>query len=207
VAGGIRRNDVPLKAWFAACALIAGGSLLAAAIPGSQEATGGQLHFLAWSPAHWAAHPWTLWTAAWVSSSDGSLGANLLAFIILSVLGAAFGAGRAAAIALLVAWPLGTLALLLWPQAPEYNGLGEPVHAAAMVLAGALAGRSSLKPFAPLAIAAMGLKLLAERAWSQPVAFDPSWGSNVVYAAHLTGAAAGLLCGSVARLGGQRAQG
>jgi hypothetical protein len=44
------------------------------------------------------------------------------------------------------------------------------------------------------------LKLIAERAWSQPVAFDPSWGSNVVYAAHLTGALAGGLCGLVARI-------
>lgn len=189
-----------MRAWFAVCALIAGGSLLAAAFPGGQETTGGLLHWLAWDSVHWTARPWTLWTAAWVSSSDGSLGANLLAFVILSVLGAALGAGRAAAIALLVAWPAGTLALLLWPQVTDYAGLGEPVHAAAMVLAASLAGRGALKPLAPLAVAAMGLQLIAERAWVQPVAFDPSWGSNVVYAAHLTGAAAGALCGLLARI-------
>jgi hypothetical protein len=184
-----------LRAWFAVCALIAGGSLVAAAFSGGQ-----QLQLMAWDPVHWMARPWTLWTAAWVSLPDGSLGANLLAFAILSVLGAALGAGRAAAIALLAAWPAGTLALLLWPQAIHYAGLGEPVHAAAMVLAACLAGRSSLKPLAPLAVAAMALKLIAERAWAQPVAFDPSWGSNVVYAAHLTGAAAGALCGWLARI-------
>jgi hypothetical protein len=189
-----------LKAWFAACALIAGGSLLAAAFPGSQESTGGQLHFLVWDAVSWALRPWTLWTAAWISASDGSLGANLLAFLILSVLGGAVGAGRGAAIALLVAWPLGTLALLAWPQVTQYSGLGEPVHAAAMVLAAALAGRGALKPLAVVAVAAMGLKLIAERAWTQPVAFDPSWGSNVGYAAHLTGALAGALCGLVARI-------
>jgi hypothetical protein len=189
-----------LKAWFAACVLIAGGSLLAAAFPNSQGTIGGPLSFLAWDSAQWAARPWTLWTAAWVSTSDGSLGANLLAFVTLSVLGAALGAKRAAAVALLAAWPLGTLALLLWPQVSQYNGLGEPVHAAAMVLAAAFAGRSTLKPLAPLAVAAMALKLVAERAWSQPVAFDPSWGSNVVYAAHLTGALAGALCGMLARI-------
>jgi hypothetical protein len=69
-----------------------------------------------------------------------------------------------------------------------------------MVLAAALAGRGALKPLAAVAVAAMGLKLIAERAWAQPVAFDPSWGSNVVYAAHLTGALAGALCGLVARI-------
>jgi hypothetical protein len=189
-----------LRAWFAACALIAGGSLVAAAFAGSPDATFGPLHQLVWEPAHWASHPWTLWTAAWVASSEGSLGANLLAFAILAVLGAALGAGRAAAIALLAAWPAGTLALALWPQVTQYNGLGEPVHAVAMVLAAGLAGRSALKPLAPLAIAAMGLKLIAERGWSQPIAFDPSWGSNVVYAAHLTGAAAGAAFGFLARI-------
>jgi hypothetical protein len=196
-----------LKAWFAVCALIAAGSVVAAAFPGGQETTGAQLHLLAWDLVDWTARPWTLWTAAWVSSSDGSLGANLLAFAVLSVLGAALGAGRAAAIALLAAWPLGTLALLLWPQVTYYAGLGEPVHAAAMVLAASLAGRGPLKPLAPLAVAAMGLKLIAERAWLQPVAFDPSWGSNVVYAAHLTGAIAGALCGFLARIGERPAPG
>jgi hypothetical protein len=188
-----------LRAWLAVCALIAGGSLVAAAFPGGQETTGAQLQLLAWDPVHWTARPWTLWTAAWASSSDGSLGANLLAFAILTVLGAVLGPGRAAAIALLAAWPLGTLALLLWPQVTYYAGLGEPVHAVAMVLAASLAGRGAFKPLAPLALAAMGLKLIAERAWLHPVAFDPSWGSNVVYAAHLSGAAAGALCGLVAR--------
>jgi hypothetical protein len=37
----------------------------------------------------------------------------------------------------------------------------------------------------------LGFKLLTEQAWRQPVAFDPSWGFNVVVAAHLTGALAG----------------
>jgi hypothetical protein len=189
-----------LRAWLAVCALIAGGGVLAAALAGGQDGIGTQLSLLAWDPVHWTARPWTLWSAAWVSASDGGLGANLLAFAVLSALGAALGAGRAAAIALFVAWPIGTLALLLWPQVTYYAGLGEPVHAAAMVLAAALAGRGTLKPLAPLAVAAMGLKLIAERAWLQPVAFDPSWGSNVVYAAHLTGAAAGALCGFAARL-------
>jgi hypothetical protein len=34
----------------------------------------------------------------------------------------------------------------------------------------------------------MGLKLLIEHAWSQPVVFDPNRGFNVVVAAHVGGA-------------------
>jgi hypothetical protein len=157
-------------------------------------------HPLAWDAAGWAVRPWTLWTSAWVHTSAGSLGGNLLAVGALTVLGAALGAGRPAAIALLVAWPLGVLALLLWPEVTSYGGLGGPIHAAAMVLGTEVARRPALKPLSPLLFAGMGLKLLAEQAWAQPVAFDPSWGFNVVYAAHLTGAFAGAACGWVAGL-------
>jgi hypothetical protein len=63
--------------------------------------------------------------------------------------------------------------------------------------------RPALKPLSVLWVGAMGLKLLAERGWSQPVAFDPSWGFNVVYAAHLTGTASGAQCGWLALLAGR----
>jgi hypothetical protein len=63
-----------------------------------------------------------------------------------------------------------------------------------------LASRPALKPFSALLFGALALKLLAERAWAQPVAFDPSWGFNVVYAAHLTGTLAGVACGALAGL-------
>src|SRR6185369_14801212 len=134
----------------------------------------------------------------WVHTSAGNLGGNLLALGALAVSGAALCAGPAAAVALLVAWPLGTLALLLWPQVTSYGGLGGPIHAAAMVLSALVARRPSLKPLSPLLFGGMGLKLLAEHAWAQPVVFDPSLGANVVYAAHLTGAVAGAACGWIA---------
>jgi membrane associated rhomboid family serine protease len=40
-------------------------------------------------------------------------------------------------------------------------------------------------------------KLVLERGWAYPVGFNPDWGCNVVYAAHLTGAALGLVAGLV----------
>ena len=49
-------------------------------------------------------------------------------------------------------------------------------------------------------LAALALKLLAERAWSHPLAFDPAWGFNVVNAAHLTGALAGATSAMLVRL-------
>jgi hypothetical protein len=180
-----------LRAWLSICALLAGGSATVALVPDAGA--------LAWDAQGWLMRPWTLWTSAWVHTSAVSLGGNLLAVAALAVLGAALGAGRTAAIALLVAWPLGTIMLLSWPQVANYGGLGGPIHAAVAVLGMHMAGRAEYKAFSPLLFGVLALKLLAERGWSQPVAFDLSWGSNVVYAAHLTGALAGAACGAIER--------
>ena len=74
-----------------------------------------------------------------------------------------------------------------------------PIHAAVAVLGMHVAGRAGYKAFSPLLFGALALKLLAEQGWSQPVAFDLSWGSNLVYAAHLTGALAGAACGALSQ--------
>ena len=188
-----------MKAWLAVCALLAGGSIATAALWGFPDAADDWLaHPLVWQSADWLTHPWTLWTSAWVHTSSGNLAGNLLALAAIAVMGSAVQASWRAALALAVAWPLSTLALLLWPAVTAFAGLGGVIHAAAMVVAVAVSRRPALKPLAPLLLAGMGLKLLAEQAWRQPVAFDPSWGFNVVYAAHLTGAVAGLACGEAA---------
>jgi len=190
-----------LRAWLVVCGLLTAGAAVVAWLWGVVEPTRAlSVHPLAWEAARWIARPWTLWTSAWVHTSGGSLGGNLLALAALAVLGAALGAGRAAAGALLVAWPLGTLGLLLWPQVTSYGGLGGPIHAAAAVLGVHMLRHPAFKAVSPLMFAALALKLLAEHAWTQPVAFDPSWGFNVVYAAHLTGAVCGALCGALATL-------
>lgn len=187
-----------MNAWLRVCGLLAIGS--AAVALGSGFAPGPASHPLAWQAGIWPARPWTLWTAAWVHASAGSLLGNLLAMGALAVLGAWLRLGGAAAAALLLAWPLSTLGLLLWPDVHGYAGMGAAVHAAAMVLWAQLALRADAKPLSFVLFAGMGLKLLAEQAWLQPVAFDPAWGVNVVVAAHLTGAAAGMACGMAAAL-------
>ncbi|MEO7548764.1 MAG: hypothetical protein ABIT82_10105 [Ramlibacter sp.] len=192
-----------MKAWLRVAGLLAIGS--AAVSWASGFALGPGSHSFAWQADGWPARPWTLWTAAWVHGSAGSLLGNLLAMAALGALGAWLRMGRAAAAALLVAWPLATLGLLLWPEVRAYAGLGGPIHAAGMVLWAELALRPHAKPLSFALFAGMGLKLLAEQAWAQPVVFDPGWGFNVVVAAHLTGAVAGAACGLVAALASRAA--
>lgn len=188
-----------MKSWLAVCALLGGGALAVAGLLGfiSPWASLGN-HLLAWDAKYWLREPWTLWTAAWVHSAGGNLAGNLLALLAVAIVGASLRVGRDAALALVVAWPAATLALELWTDLSGYHGLGGPIHAAVMVLWGHVAWRSELKPLSALLFFAMALKLMLEKAWLQPVAFDPSWGFNVIYAAHLTGAAAGAVCGLAA---------
>jgi rhomboid family GlyGly-CTERM serine protease len=154
-------------------------------------------HPLAWDAAHWMQRPWTLWTASLLHVSGTHLLANLLALAALAVLGTALHAGRSAALALFIAWPLGTASLLLWPAVTHYRGLSGLIHAAVLALWAHAAIHSIAKPLSYVLLAGVGLKLATEHAWSQPLAFDPEWGFNVVYAAHLGGAAAGAACGLV----------
>ena len=143
-----------MRAWLGICAMLGAGSVAVAMASGfAIPAPGPAAHPLAWNAIGWVLRPWTLWTAAWVHTSSGNLGGNLLALAALAVFGAAVGAGRRAALALLVAWPLGTLALLIWPQVRDYSGLGGAIHAAAMVLAAAVARRPGLKFLSPLLFA------------------------------------------------------
>ncbi len=186
-----------MKAWAAVCGVLGGGAAAAAWTQGLASPFDVAGEPLAWQAVAWPTHPWTLWTAAWVHTSAGSLGGNLLALLALAVLGAALRAGWIEALALALAWPLGTLALLLWPQVTSDAGLAGPIHAAAAVLGVHVARRGSYRPLALLLFGGLGIKLVAERAWSQPVAFDPSWGANVVYAAHLTGALMGACCAAL----------
>lgn len=159
--------------------------------------TTGDAADMAWQANSWPQRPWTLWSASLVHLSGAHLLANLIALAVLGVLGACLHAGRAATLALLVAWPLGTLALWWWPQIAGYSGMSGLLNAMAAVVWAHTVLRGGAKPVSFVIFAALALKLLSEHAWSQPIAFDPNWGFNVVYAAHLTGAMAGAVCGLV----------
>lgn len=159
---------------------------------------------LAWHAGSWLHQPWVLWGASLVHLSLAHLLVNLAALAVLAVLGVFLRAGRACALAVVLAWPLGTLALACWPQVLGYGGMSGLLMAMLAVLAvhAALRGPTRLMSLGLFAV--LALKLLSEHAWSQPVAFDPNWGFNVVYAAHLTGALAGAGCAlvvAISRLG------
>ena len=180
------------NAWLALCVLLAAGSLASAWL--------GNPPLLRWDSSLWPARPWTLFTSAWVHLSAAHLLANLLALGGLAWLGASLRLGPAAALAWLLAWPLGTLALLVWPQIGHYGGLSGPIHAGVGVIASWCAIYSIAKPWNFVIVCGLGLKLLSEAAWRHPVVFSPDWGFNLVLAAHLSGALAGLAVGTVVGL-------
>jgi rhomboid family GlyGly-CTERM serine protease len=181
-----------LKAWTTLCGVLALASA-AAWLAGPAAAP-----LLQWDSALWLRQPWTLWTASLVHLSTAHLLANLLALGALAVLGSSMGVGQAATRALVVAWPLGTLALLVWPAVRQYSGLSGLIHAAVAVLWAHAVVHRRAYPLSFVLFVGMGLKLLTEHAWFTPVSFDPAWGFNVVYAAHLSGTLAGAACGMVA---------
>ena len=185
-------SERSLAAWPVLCALLALASCAVWWSGGSAALT--------WKSAKWQAQPWTLWSASLAHLTFLHLFGNLLALAVLALLGVFLRAGRSAAGAVLLAWPLGTLALIFWPQVGGYSGLSGLLCAMLAVLwFHAASGQAGRMPSWVLALA-LALKLLSEHAWSRPIGYDPQWGFNVVYAAHLAGALCGVACALVLRL-------
>lgn len=186
--------------WLGLCTALGLASLLAAVRENAA--------WLVWYASAWPHHPWMLWTSSLVHLSQLQLLVNLAALVILAVLGAFLQAGWPATLAVLLAWPLGTLALRWWPEIHYAVGLSGLLNTMLAVLA-VHAWRDGSRPAAWLLFFLVALQLVSERAWTHPLAFDPIWGTNVVNAAHLTGALAGaaamLLVRSVLALPALRA--
>jgi rhomboid family GlyGly-CTERM serine protease len=172
-------------AWPGLCLALGLGSLYAW--------SGGRQALLLWHASGWAHHPWQLWTASLAHLSSAHLLINLAALLAMAVLGLFLQVGRSAVFACLLAWPTGTLALSLWPEITYYGGLSGLLMAMLAILAVFAAGRVATRGTGVVLLIVLAFKLLTEQAWTQPVAFDPRWGFNVVLAAHLSGAVAGAL--------------
>lgn len=164
-------------AWVATCLVLIAVSLALWLLPAHAD------------PATW--RPWTPWITPLLHLNGPHLLANTLALGALAVLGAALPAPPRDALALCLAWPLGTWALRLWPEVGAFQGLSGTVHAAAAILAWRALRRPATRQLGWLLGLGLLLKLALERGWAEPVRFDPAWGFNVVVAAHLTGAVAG----------------
>jgi hypothetical protein len=143
----------------------------------------------------WATKPWTLWTSALVHLGPAHLWGNVAALAALALLGHQLRLPAAAVWAWLLAWPLLTLGLLLWPEITRYTGLSGLIHANVSVIWSFVAIKNRVKWLSFTLFAGMALKLLHERAWQSGVVFSPDWGFDVVVAAHLAGAVAGVTCG------------
>jgi hypothetical protein len=156
-----------------------------------------------WQADLWWQSFWTVWTAPLVGITPFHSLSNLLGLVAVGVLGYAVDARPREALALLIAWPLATLGLLFWPALQWYAGLSGLIHAATAIVAWRALTQRGTRGMGALLAAGLFIKLLLERGWAIPVAFDASWGFNVVYAAHLSGAAAGLAA-AIAADGGAR---
>ena len=156
---------------------------------------------LDWQAALVWSQPWRLWTAAVVHLSRLHLQANLLGCAVVGVFGIVAGVPRHAVGAWLAAWPLTHAALALNAQLLQYAGLSGLLHAGVAVVALDLAWRRDgrQRAIGLAVLAGLALKLALERPWLGPAQVVPGWDMPIVPLAHLTGAAAGLLCGAVAQ--------
>ena len=157
---------------------------------------------LDWQPNLAVAQAWRLWTAALVHLSPLHLQANLLGCAVVAAFGIVAEVPRHASWAWLAAWPLTHAALALQPLLLHYGGLSGLLHAgvaiAALHVAWRQQGRRRLLGGAVLA--GLAAKLALEQAWAEPTQAIVGWDFRVASLAHLTGAMAGLLCGTVAQL-------
>lgn len=177
-------------AWLGLCTALALASLVA-----TNRANAA---WLVWYASAWTHHPWMLWTSSLVHLSQWELLTNLGSLLVLAILGAFLQARWPATLAVLLAWPLGTLALRWWPQVHYAVGLSGLLMTMLSVLA-VHAWRDGSRPAALLLSIVVAFRLASEQAWAHPLAFDPISGVNVVNAAHLTGALAGAAAALVVR--------
>ena len=187
------RWQAPGTAWLSLGALLIVGSLLAWWLPAMR---------LDWQPQHAASEPWRAFSAAFVHWSPLHLGANLLAAAVVCAYGWAARVPSAQAAAWLAAWPLTQLGLLAQPALAHYGGLSGVLHAgvAIVTLWLLVEQRGRARAVGALVLIGLLLKLASEQPWGPPLRSSAEWDIAVAPLAHLSGAAAGLLCGALALL-------
>lgn len=178
--------------WMALSLLLGTASLLAWA---ASEWWGWPRTAIDWQPGLWASQPWRLFTASVVHYSPMHLGGNLLALLLVALLGMAAQLPARCTLA----WALGIavchLALLAHPEVLHYGGLSGISHVGvAVVVTHLLAcGDRTQRRIA----AALGTGLLAkiwtESPWGPGLREVAGWDIAVVPWAHASGVAGGVL--------------
>lgn len=187
------------KLWLGLCLLHAVASMLVwwAGPPVAQ--------LLTWRADQGWQHPWTLWTTAWVHIHTPHLIGNQMAVGALAAMAWLVRPDVRAALAWLLAWPLLTLALPLWPHIGYMVGLSGLVHAAVAVVAvhswwGQNTPAPAPRRWGALLAAGLCAKLALEQGWHWPVVWHSGADMSVVQAAHLTGGVAGAVLGGLSVL-------
>lgn len=179
------------KMWLAMCAWLALCSLVASALhPVDWD----------WQPALAASEPWRWWTAAFVHWSAAHLAANLAALALVATLGAVAMAPLVITLAWLASWPLLHLGLLVQPELAHYGGLSGLVHSGVAVVAVFVAATEggARRAIGLAMLAGLTTKITLEAPWDIALVFSTSADVPVAPMAHLSGAAAGLLCAVLA---------
>lgn len=181
------------RAWVGVAAGLALASLLLWFAPRDR---------LDWQPQLALAQPWRLWSAAFVHWSGLHLAANVGGAAVVAAFGVAARVPTGAAWAWLAAWPLTHAALGWQPHLLDYGGLSGVLHAGVAVAALHLVWREhgGRRLIGALVLAGLAAKLAFEKPWLGPTQTVAGWDFAVAPLAHLTGAAAGLVCGAVALL-------
>ena len=181
------------RAWAGLSVVLALGALALWSVPRES---------LDWQPALAWSQPWRLWTAAFVHLSPRHLQANLLGCAVVAAFGVVARLPGQATWAWLAAWPLTHAALVLQPMLLHYAGLSGLLHAGVAIAALQLAGRAHFRGrlIGWAVLAGLAAKLALERAWVGPTQAVAGWDIPIAPMAHLTGAAAGLLCASLAQM-------
>lgn len=137
--------------------------------------------------------------AALVHLNERHLLANLAGCAVLGWLGQRAGMSMPQALAWLLAWPLGQLALLAGPPLAHYGGLSGWLHAgSALIIVSLLMQGRRERLIGAALLAGLLAKLTLEQPFAAP-RFDPDWGFAPVPFAHLAGSVIGAALALAAR--------
>jgi hypothetical protein len=145
-------------------------------------------------PESWQQGVWSLVSVSLAPGSWVDVVVAVGSMLVLAVLGMCLGADRATVLAVLLAWPLSAAGLMAWPGVPAQDGSAAIPYAMFSAVGIHAIGRTATRAAGAVLLAMLAIKLLLDHAWSRPVGYDPNWGTNLVYAAHLCGALAGAVC-------------
>lgn len=155
---------------------------------------------LEWQPQLALFQPWRAWTAAFVHLTPWHLAANLFGCAVVAAFGVVARVPARATPAWLAAWPLTHVTLALQPRLTSYGGLSGVLHAGVAIAAWHLLRheQGQRRAIGAAVLAGLVAKLVLEQPWAATAQAVPGWDFPVAPLAHLSGAAAGLLCALLA---------